>query len=248
MSKLLVCQHVAYEILGSLNPLLKQHGFRIHYINFDRSPDAQPSLEGYDGLVILGGPMNVDEGEKYPHLPYEIDLIRQAMARDIPVLGICLGAQLIAKALGAKVGPNPEKEIGWYDVAPTEEGNKDPLLAHFKEVEKIFQWHGETFDIPEGAIHLATSPGCPNQAFRYGDKTYAFQFHLEVDQAMIERWLDVPFHKKELAGLRGKIDPDEIRETTPNYIDQLIKLSENTFGAFIKLFAQQKKYHSLPSR
>ncbi|MFQ5903231.1 MAG: gamma-glutamyl-gamma-aminobutyrate hydrolase family protein, partial [Candidatus Binatia bacterium] len=135
MRKLLVCQHVAFEILGTLDPLFKSCGFRIRYVNFGRHPDAQPSLEGYHGLVVLGGPMNANQVDQYPHLATEMNLIEQAIGKGIPVLGVCLGAQLIAKALGAKVTENQEKEIGWYDVSPTEEGKSDPLLAHFRDKE-----------------------------------------------------------------------------------------------------------------
>src|SRR5258706_612346 len=112
MKKLLVCQHVPHEILGTLNPLLKRAGFRIRYVNFARHPDAQPRLDGYDGLVILGGPMSVNDSHRLPHLSTEMKLIEAALQRNLPVLGICLGSQLIAKTLGANVYPNREKEIG----------------------------------------------------------------------------------------------------------------------------------------
>jgi GMP synthase (glutamine-hydrolysing) len=172
MKRLLVFQHVPHEILGTFNPLLKQAGFRIRYINFGRTPDAAPNVEKYDGLIVLGGPMCVSQMDSHPHLQTEINAIHQAMELRMPVLGICLGAQLIATALGAKVHKNPVKEIGWYEVAPTPAGERDPLFKRFNGTEKIFQWHGDTFDIPHGAEHLAASPDCANQAFRYGDRTY----------------------------------------------------------------------------
>ena len=106
MKKLLVFQHVAHELLGTLNPLLKRAGFRIRYVNFARYPDAQPSLYGYDGLIVLGGPMSVNDTNRLPHLITELKVIEDALRREIPVLGICLGAQLIAKTLGADVYPN----------------------------------------------------------------------------------------------------------------------------------------------
>src|SRR5207302_270606 len=158
MKKLLVFQHVPHEILGTLNPLLKSAGFRIRYVNFGRHPDAQPTLDGYHGLVVLGGPMSVNDSDRLPHLTTEMKLIEEAMKRNLPVLGICLGAQLIAKTLGARVYPNQEKEIGWYDVTTTEEAESDLVFSQFQGIEKIFQWHGETFDIPHSASHLASSP------------------------------------------------------------------------------------------
>ena len=248
MSKLLVCQHVAYEILGTLNPLFKSAGFRIRYVNFGRHPHAQPTLDGYRGLVLLGGPMNVDEVDEHPHLETEVRLVRQAVERGIPILGICLGAQLIAKALDARVEPNCEKEIGWYDLKVTPEARRDPLLSHFADTEKIFQWHGDTFEIPRGAVHLASSPACANQAFRHGDNVYGFQFHLEVDEPMIHRWLEVPVHRREIESLNGKVCPDRIRHQTATHLERLKELSERTFGEFVRLFGPRKKRIALPSR
>src|SRR5262245_17436193 len=198
MRRLLVFQHVSFEILGTLHPLLKARGFRIRYANFGRHPEAQPEVGRYNGLVVLGGPMNVDDLERHPHLAVEVDLIRQAIEQGLPVLGICLGAQLIAKALGAPVSANGGKEIGWYEVSPTPAAKEDPLFRDFDEVEKIFQWHSDTFELPAGAVPLATSRACRRQAFRYGANVYGFQFHLEVDEPLIERWLTVPEHCAEL--------------------------------------------------
>ncbi len=248
MSKVLVFQHVAYEILGTLNPLLKQHGFRIRYVNFDRTPEEQPTIDGYDGLVILGGPMNTDQSDRFPHLDCEVRVIREAIEQDIPVLGICLGAQLVAKALGARIDRNPEWEIGWYDILPTEEGRKDPLLRNFSDTEKIFMWHGDTFEIPKGAVHLATSQTCVNQAFRYGDRTYGFQFHMEVDEPMVGRWLAAPDRQRELRCLKGRVGAEEVRGATRAHIDSLTSLSAQTFTAFIDLFGNKKKFRALPSR
>ncbi|MDA2918767.1 gamma-glutamyl-gamma-aminobutyrate hydrolase family protein [Desulfobacterota bacterium AH_259_B03_O07] len=248
MSKILVFQHVPYEILGTLDPLLRRSGFRIKFVNFGRNPEAKPSLEGYRGLVVLGGPMNVDQTDQYKHVITEINLIQEAIDQGLPVLGICLGAQLIAKALGAKVSRNNEVEIGWYEVSPTENGLKDPLLSNFQKAEKIFQWHGDSFAIPDGAVHLAQSACCLNQAFRYRNNVYAFQFHLEVDQHMIERWLLVPQNKKEIEKTNGLIDPEGIRKETLIYIDRLKQLSDLVFSEFIKRFGVTERRHPLPSR
>jgi GMP synthase (glutamine-hydrolysing) len=236
MKKLLVLQHVAHELLGTLNPLLKRNGFRIRYVNFARHPDAQPSLDGYHGLVVLGGPMSVNDTRQHPHLMMELYLIEEAMRRNLPVLGICLGAQLIAKTLGAPVYPNGEKEIGWYDVTPTKDAEGDPLLAEFQGTEKIFQWHGETFDLPRTSAHLAFSSLCANQAFRFGRNIYGLQFHLEVDEPMIERWLRVVENRREITSLGGKIDPAAIRRDTPLHLIRLQQLGNQVFGEFIRLF------------
>jgi len=248
MKKLLVCQHVPFEILGTLNPLLKSAGLRIQYVNFGRYPDARPDLSGYDGLVILGGPMNVGQVDDYPHLATELEMVRQALVMDIPTLGICLGAQLIAKALGAQVMQNPVKEIGWYDVSVTREGKTDPLFAHFRETEKIFQWHSDTFEIPEGGVHLAESPTCRHQAFRVGKRVYGFQFHMEVDERLIERWLKVPVHKAEIRSTAGEISVAGIRAGTPVHLQRLRDLSAATFGRFIEFFGLSEKSVMLRSQ
>ena len=248
MKKLLVLQHVAHEILGTLNPLLKRAGFRIRYVNFARHPDARPTLDGYDGLIVLGGPMSVNDSNRLPHLVTELKLIEEALRRELPILGICLGAQLIAKTLGASVYPTREKEIGWYDVSPTTEAARDPLLTPLQKTEKIFQWHGETFDIPNSTRHLAFSSLCANQAFRYGTKVYGFQFHMEVDAPMIHRWLKVPENQKEISALRGDHHIEEIYGETPRHMPRLGEISERVFNGFIELFGIEKKYRRLPSR
>lgn len=246
--KLLVLQHVAHELLGTLNPLLKRAGFRIRYVNFARHPDAQPSLDGYDGLIVLGGPMSVNDADRLPHLTTELKLIEDAMRRDVPVLGICLGAQLIAKTLGAEVYRNPEKEIGWYDVSPTDDASGDPLLLPLQKTEKIFQWHGETFDMPRSARHLAYSFLCANQAYRYGAKVYGFQFHMEVDEPMIHRWLRVPENQTEISALRGDCHIEQIYSDTSRHMARLRDISERVFRAFIDLFGLEKRFLRLPSR
>ena len=248
MKKLLVLQHVAHELLGTLNPLLKRAGFRIRYVNFARHPDAQPSLDGYDGMVVLGGPMSVNDAGRLAHLTTEMRLIEQAMTQNLPVLGICLGAQLIAKTLGAEVYPNQEKEIGWNDVTPTDAAESDPLLTEFQEREKIFQWHGDTFDIPKTSCHLAFSTLCANQAFRYGANVYGFQFHLEVDEPMIHRWLRVLENREEIAALAGAHFPERIHGETPEHMPRLNQLSQRVFGEFINLFGIEKTRCLLRSR
>ena len=246
MRRLLVFQHVSFEILGTLHSLLKARGFRIRYANFGRHPHARAEIARYNGLVVLGGPMNVDDLERHPHLAVEVELIQQAIEQGLPVLGICLGAQLIAKALGARVHANGGKEIGWYDVSPTLAAKDDPLFRDFGEMEKIFQWHGDVFELPAGAVHLATSQRCPHQAFRYGTNVYGLQFHLEVDEHLIERWLTVPAHCAELN--EEHINPETIRHETTQYLHRAHAMSEQMFGRFIDLFNLPPKRAALRSR
>ena len=149
-----------------------------------------PKLDPFTHLVFLGGPMNVYEEDRYPFLNEEDLFIKEAIQRGKSILGICLGAQLIAKALGAKVFKAAVKEIGWYDVSLTRIGSIDPFFSHLPRAFSVFQWHGDTFEIPHGAVLIATSSFVPHQAFRYGDNAYGLQFHLEVTQEMIRQWME----------------------------------------------------------
>jgi GMP synthase (glutamine-hydrolysing) len=248
MKRLLVFQHVPYEVLGKLDPMLRSAGFRIRYVNFGRDPDTLPDVSKYDAMVVLGGPMCIGESNAYPHLNTEIQCIRDAIEQDMPILGICLGAQLIAAALGADVYSNQTKEIGWYEVTPTQEGLRDPVIKHLAGHEQVFQWHGDTFDIPPGAVHLASSPHCANQAFRFGDNIYGFQFHLEVDQAMVERWFTIPSMLEEVANTEHLASADEMLKQTGKHINASTALGEKTFGAFIELIKAGPKRKALPSR
>lgn len=246
MRRVLVFQHVAHEILGTLNPLLKAEGFRIRYINFDRTPDEKPSLDRYNGLVVLGGWMGVYEADRYQHIRVECELIEQALKKEIPILGICLGSQILAHTLGAHVRKHTEREAGWHPIELTNHGAQDPLLAHFQNKETVFQMHGDTFDIPSGALHLAKSDVCEGQAFRYGDKAYGLQFHLEVDRAMIERFLRVPENRREMEELNGKHVMDKMEEDTKHHLHRSVELSQRTFSEFVKLFGLPDR--SLPNR
>lgn len=248
MPKVLVFQHVAHELLGTLNPLLKEAGFRIKYINFGRHPDIRPTLDGYDGLVILGGPMNCDQVNLYPFLAHEVKLIQQAFKQNMPILGICLGAQLMARALGAKVTQNSHKEIGWYPLALTQQAKKDSLFKELDSLTHVFQWHGDTFEIPEGAIYLGSSPLCKNQAFCFNKNAYALQFHLEVDEAMILRWLKVPDNRKEIEFMGCEVNPEVIANDTKKYIGDLARVGLKLFKEWMKLFGELQSVTRLPSR
>jgi GMP synthase (glutamine-hydrolysing) len=232
----MVLQHVAHEILGTLNPLLKSKGFRIRYVNFGRHPDSHPSLEKYNGLIVLGGPMSVNDTKGHGHLKTEMQLIEEALKKDIPILGICLGAQLVAHVLGASVRRAKEKELGWYNINLTDKGKADPVFKGFNSSEKVFQWHADTFEIPRGGLHLASSENCLGQAFRFGEKVYGMQFHLEVDQAMIHRRLRVRYIQEEMLESHGKFDAAQIESETAHHIQRSLALSSMAFEEFYNLF------------
>ncbi len=248
MPRLLVFQHVAAETAGTLDPFLRGAGFRIRYVNFERTPDADPDPRRYDGLVILGGPMNVDQAGEFPYLVTEIEVLKEALAREMPILGICLGAQLLASALGAPVHPAPVQEIGWYPLLPAPAASDDPLLRHLTRGQHVFQWHSYTFAVPPDAVHLASTGTCPNQAFRHSSNAYGLQFHLEVDREIIARWLSVPSWREELEALRGPEHAREVHADTHRHIGPATKAATRVFDAFAALFRRGPRYRVLDSR
>lgn len=248
MRKLLVFQHVPYEPLGTLDAQFRDAGFRIRYVNFSRFERVMLDVRRYHGLVVLGGPMGVNDTDRHPHLRQEMDALRVAIDAGLPVLGICLGAQLIAAALGAAVVRNPVKEIGWSTVKPTSAGSRDPLFKHLGRSEQIFQWHGDTFHLPEGSELLAETDACRNQAFRYGGNVYGLQFHLEVDEALVRRWVSTPAMRQEIEALAGAVEADVVLEQTSRYIGHSMRLSHAVFSTFISRFFGWRRRLALPSR
>src|SRR2546426_2155157 len=191
MPRLLVLQHIGCEPLGLIEPALKERGMEYRYVRLFAGEAIPKDLSGWDGLIALGGPMSANDGERLGFIADELRLLTKVLEAGMPALGICLGAQLIAKAAGAEVTAGEEKEIGWYPLTLTEEGKKDRLLAGLPDTFPVFQWHGETFDVPRGAVRLAGSERYSNQAFRLGEQVYGLQFHLETTAPMIIEWLDL---------------------------------------------------------
>lgn len=180
-------RHVAFEDLGLLATLLAARGFAVEYREAGIDDLADAAVAAADLLVILGGPIGVYETGRYPFLEAEIAAIERRLAAGRPTLGLCLGAQLMARALGCRVYPGPAKEIGFAPLALTEAGRDGPL-RHLG-AEPVLHWHGDTFDLPAGAARLASTPACLNQAFALGTKALALQFHAEADLDRIEAWL-----------------------------------------------------------
>ena len=193
----LIMKHIEIEGPGLIEYCLKQGNIFYQILNLSTAAHF-PKLDDLTHIILLGGPMNVHEEDRYPFLREEDLFIKEAIQRGKSILGICLGAQLIAKALGAKVFKAPMKEIGWYDVSLTEIGSKDPLFSTLPKTFPVFQWHEDTFELPRSSKLIATSPSVPHQAFRYGEKVFGLQFHLEVTEEMIQEWMRT--YEEELKG------------------------------------------------
>jgi GMP synthase-like glutamine amidotransferase len=186
-------QHVPFEGIGNIEPWLIAKGYEITSTRFYKAAEL-PDYKKVDLLIIMGGPMSVNDEEKFPWLVAEKEFIRNCIEAGKPVLGICLGSQLIANAMGAKVYRNREKEIGWFPVKGIE--HPDPSTFRFPYTFEVFHWHGDTFDLPEGAICLASSEATINQAFQLGKSTIGIQFHPETTPALLQEM--IPHGRHEL--------------------------------------------------
>ncbi len=186
--RVLILMHDAEEDAGTILDYLEKHGAKTRIVKlYGGEPFPENALQ-YDAVVSMGGPMNVYEEVAYPFLAKETDFLTRCFGRNIPVLGICLGAQMMAKAAGARVTKAPQEETGWYRVSLTDEGKADPFFSGLPESFTVFQLHGDTFGIPQEGTLLATSSTCPNQAFRIKN-SLALQFHLEINDDKLAVWL-----------------------------------------------------------
>ncbi len=185
-----VIQHVAGEGPGLIGVLAQQRGLALDLRRMDLG-ERLPDIDAVAALVVLGGTMAAYEAVSHPHLLDEEHLLEAAVERGLPVLGICLGAQLLAAALGARVYPGPAPEIGVGEVKLTPDGADDALLGPAGPKFQAFHWHGDTFELPEGAVHLAQTRAYANQAFRFGDRAWGLQFHIELDEALARDWATV---------------------------------------------------------
>jgi len=182
-------QHAPFEKLGAIKEWAHSKGYALSCTHTYKG-DTTPVLEDFDFLIIMGGPQNLHELDKYPYLASEIELVQQAIQANKLVLGICLGAQIIGEALGAKTLPSPHKEVGVFPVTLTQAATNDALLKHFPTAFEALHWHYYMPGLPEGAELLAYSAGCPHQMFRYQQNVYAVQFHMEMTPEIISELIE----------------------------------------------------------
>jgi GMP synthase (glutamine-hydrolysing) len=231
MREVLAIRHVAFEHLGTLAPLLAGKGFRIRYLDAGLGELSTRAATDADLLVVLGGPIGADEEDRYPFLRDELDLLDRRLASGRPTLGICLGAQLMARVLGSRVYRGPAKEIGWGPLRLTPPGERSALAGLAASHCPVLHWHGDTFDLPPDAERLASTDITPNQAFALGPKVLGLQFHLELDPREIERWL--VGHAHEIAATPG-VSPEGLRRDTARHGAALGRAAADCMHAWLE--------------
>jgi GMP synthase (glutamine-hydrolysing) len=245
MGEVLVFQHDPFDDLGFFSEVLEKQGSNYRVARLFHGEMPTEDWEKVAALIVLGGPMKVDEEKKFPFLRWEKRIIRAAIDDAVPVLGICLGAQLIASTLGTAIFHGPVKEIGWSPISITPHGQVDSLLGYLPESATVFQWHSDGFELPPGAIRLASSAHYSTQAFRLGKTIYGLQFHLEVTPRMIERWLDE--RSKDLA-LAPYVLPDKIRADTQSYAPTLKYYAERFLSEFVRRVSCSRNAKTMEAR
>lgn len=225
-----VIYHVAFEDMGSFESILREAGYDIEYLSAASDDLGVIKAKTDELLIILGGPISVNDTNEYPFIQDELEILTERLEADMPTLGICLGAQLIAKAMGAKVYPGQHKEIGWSPIQLDDAGSRSALRHLAGEGVCVLHWHGETFDIPEYAEHLASSKLYPNQAFCYGN-ALALQFHPEVTAHGLEQWF--VGHTVEIHQTDG-ISVNKLRDDTRQFVDILQARAYSFFSEWLE--------------
>jgi GMP synthase (glutamine-hydrolysing) len=236
VSKILAIQHVRCETLGTIADVLNVVNISPTCILTFDGQSVPSGLREYDGLIIMGGSMGVYEQERYPFLRQEIRLIEEALRKNIPVLGVCLGSQLLAATLGAPVTKGKTKEIGWYPVTLAQAAASDPLWTGLKSSFTAYHWHGDIFELPSGAVSLASSDRTPHQAFRYGRSAYGVLFHMEVTKGIIEDMVKTFNGELQEAGLDGL----KIIERAGEHLPQLREIGRTVFNRWTGLVKGRK--------
>lgn len=228
--KLQCLMHVPYESAANIGEWAMLRGHKLACTHLYQE-STLPSAESFDMLAIMGGPMNIDEYDKYPWIADEKDLIRKAIDSEKKIIGVCLGAQLLADVLGGSVTANRHKEIGWHPVKLSHESTRSTYFSALPEEMTVFHWHGDTFSIPPHAIKLASSKVCENQAFQYGNHVLGLQFHMEYSQDSIEKMLT--HCSDELIKSPHIQSPDQIRKGYDN-----INQNANCLYTLLDAFAE----------
>jgi GMP synthase (glutamine-hydrolysing) len=229
----LVLQHIACEPPGVFEDVLRERGASLHRVELDEG-EQLPDWRGFDAIVAMGGPMSANDEAELPWLRDEKSAIAEAVRSGVPYWGACLGVQLLAAALGARVYPGPRPEVGVLPVRLTDAGRADPVFAGLPPELLTLQWHGDTFDLPDGATLLASSPAYRNQAFSY-KRAYALQFHLEVSQELASEWGEVPAYAASLEAIEGPGALDRLVAEVGEHQHATLPLARELFGRWLEL-------------
>lgn len=229
-------QHIACEPPGAYEDVLRERGARLHRVELDEG-EPLPDWRAFDAIVAMGGPMGAYEDAEHPWLAAEKQAIGDAARAGLPVFGACLGVQLLAAGLGARVYRGETPEVGVLDVELTPEGREDPVTRELPPAFPTLQWHSDTYELPAGAVALASSPAYPNQAFRYGQVAYGVQFHLEVTEAMAEEWAAVPAYAQALEAVRGPGALDELLAAFAARRDEMQRHARTLFARWLSAAA-----------
>jgi len=223
-------RHVAFEDLGLLAPIMEREGWDVAFCEAAVDDLLHRSIKDAGLVVVLGGPIGVYETNDYPFLSSEISLIEYRLSRDLPTLGICLGSQLMAKALGGRVFKGPVKEIGWGTVDLTGEGQSSCLKTLQGDDAVVLHWHGDTFDLPREATRLASNRNYENQAFTYGRNALALQFHMEADPRQLEEWY--VGHAVELAA--AQVSVSGLRAAAQQHANGVAVRADHVFSSWLR--------------
>jgi GMP synthase (glutamine-hydrolysing) len=241
--RVVILQHAAVEKPGTIADVLTSAGYSIRPVRAFEGQPVPRNIKDSEGLVIMGGPMGVYERDRHPYFQDEMRLIENALEAGKPVLGICLGSQLLAAVLGADIRRGREKEIGWRPVMLTEDAKDDPLLARVSQPFVALHWHGDVFDLPQGTVHLASSAMTECQAFRYRDAAYGFMFHMEVDEGIVQGMARIFANELSEAGLKG----EEIVEGASKHLPGLRQTGRTVFERWSKCLSDGQQPGANPS-
>ena len=236
----LVLQHIACEPPGVYEDVLRERGATLHRVEVDAGEEL-PDWRELSAIVAMGGPMSANDDADLPWLREEKAFIADAVRASMPFWGVCLGVQLLAASLGARVYAGAEPEVGVLPVELTEEGRRDPVFAALPPSLPALQWHGDTFDLPAGAVRLAGSPAYPNQAFRF-DHAYGVQFHLEVSSGMAREWMDVPEYAN---ALERTIGGETLLRAVDESAAEMLEHGRALFGRWLDFVVRTSSFNAV---
>jgi GMP synthase (glutamine-hydrolysing) len=228
----LVLQHIACEPPAAYEDEMRAQGVGLHRVEVDEG-EALPDWRAFDGIVAMGGPMGAYDDATHPWLAPEKQLIADAVHAGVPYWGVCLGAQLLAASLGAPVFTGQVPEVGVLSVQLTDEGRRDPVFGVLPADFPALQWHGDTYELPAGAVRLARSESYEQQAFVIG-RAYALQFHIEVPVSLAEEWADVPAYADSLAALPTPMPAERLLEQVAEHADEMTGRARRLFAAWLE--------------